>query len=122
VKKIFGFLPTVTLAAVVLIACFKQAPTPGQQVQDFNAGLQCNIAHWGEPFPQLVADCWQGDVTAAVDGIADIEVLFETQAAQSDAGVDAGATAVALVQTSFPYKDNLQVMTRLSAKRLALKH
>jgi hypothetical protein len=73
------------LALVALLAC--TPPPPAQQVADFTAAEQCTADHWGQPPAAIAAACFAGDLTAAIDVIADVVTLFDK--------ADAGAAAYA---------------------------
>jgi hypothetical protein len=114
--SIYGFLiaPMGAIAAVVF-ACAGTSNTPAVvsvTATDIASAFACNLAHWGEPFPNLVADCWQGDAAAAADAVAVIEMLFEKQSA-----VDAGSASVAGIQARFPYGNEPAVVTALAVRR-----
>jgi hypothetical protein len=104
-------------SALLLSACLPQ-PSPAKQASDAAAVTACVTKDWGQPIVVVAADCFGGVVTLAEDGIADLEALFETQAATTNP--DAGAPASAAI---FPY-NTPAIRAKVDARRAAivLKH
>lgn len=101
-----------SVAAAATIDCVKNA---GSQVADVTNAIECNLTHWGEPWQQLVADCFKDDEQAAADAVADLQLLLEKQSA-----ADAGAGGVAAIQARFPYGNEPKVVAALAKKRAML--
>jgi hypothetical protein len=106
VKSAF-MLPLLACIAACLIP-----RSPAQQIVDGETLIACVETDWGQPIGTIAADCTGGALTVAEDAVADVEILFE---GSSDAG-----TGVTL--TSFPYKDNPNIVAKVNAKNAAHQH
>ena len=110
-KAVLVLIGMVLIGATV--ACLR-VETPSQQAQDIGAAVACVEANWGQPVTTIAATCLNGEIAVAEDVIADVEFLFEQQAA-GDAGpavIDAGT----LVN---PYAGDPHVASRLVMLRAA---
>jgi hypothetical protein len=85
---------------------------PTSQIQDAVAAIACTRAHWGEPWDKLVLDCWKADTQAAADAIADLALLFQTEATALGGG-QAGAD----LRAAFAYGDIESVRAAIEKKK-----
>jgi len=98
-------LSLVASVPLILAGCLKPPSIP-QQEQDIQNVIGCVEQHWGEPVLQVAGECFQGAESAAVDVIADVEVIAE----------GAGAVAAAMPAA---YAQDPRVQTKLTEKRAA---
>ena len=98
------------VAAPLLLGACLTPKSPAQQAQDFGAAFACTQANWGKPIGQLAGACFNADLTAAEDAVADVEAIVEGTAvlAQQD---------VSKIQATFPYSSDARIVTAVASKR-----
>jgi hypothetical protein len=103
----------VGISALLLSGCFgRGGAVPTSQLSDAAAAIACTRAHWGEPWDKLVLDCWKEDAQAAADAVADIALLFQTQAT-----AQGGGQAAADLYGAFPYAQEGSVRAAIERKK-----
>ena len=105
----FGMLITWAVAA-----CLKPV-SPAQQAQDAQAVEACVQKDWGQPLGVIAGDCYQGILTLAEDGVADIEAILES--ATQDAGTAAQAALFPYNTPAIRAKVDIKLAAKLAAKR-----
>lgn len=98
------------VAAPLLLGACLTPKSPAQQAQDFESAFACMQTNWGKPIGQLAGACFNADVTAAEDAVADVEAIVEGTAvlAKQD---------VSKMQATFPYSSDARVLASVATKR-----